>query len=130
MKKMQLVTSGILSLASALVSCVFFAYGAAVLFGEDVPKWSIGFGVVTAAYGLCSFAVLIMAWRRYGARAKKTIKYCAIGFMILFFLGSLDVGMVSGLEVAGLLLVGLMLFVNWIVVSVVVKLRIKEVGDK
>ena len=50
-------------------------------------------------------------------------KYLAVGFMIVFFLGSLDVGMVSGLEVAGLLIVGLMLLVNWLAVSLVVKVR-------
>ncbi|RME56674.1 hypothetical protein D6779_10165 [Candidatus Parcubacteria bacterium] len=123
MERPQVITSSILSVASVLVSCIFVIYGAGVLFSEEVPKWIVAFGAVTAAYGLCSLAVLIMAWRRYGAKEKKIMKYLAIGFMVVFFLGSLDVGMVSGLEATGLLLVALMLFINWLAVNAVVKLR-------
>ena len=123
MDRTQQIISGILSVASVAVSCVFVFYGSVILFGEEVPKWIIAFGFITAAYGLCSLAILIMAWLRYGVNVKKSIKYLAVGFMIVFFLGSLDLGMVSGLEVAGLLLVGLMLLVNWLAVSVVVKVR-------
>ena len=102
MERKQLIIGSLLTMASVVVSCGFVAYGAGVVFGEEVPKWIIAFGVVTAAYGFCSLAVLIMAWRRYGAEAKKLIGYLAVGFMAVFFLGSLDVGMVSGLEVAGM----------------------------
>lgn len=114
---------GLLSIASAVVSCMFIAYGAGVVLGEGVPGWIVAFGVVTAAYGICSLVVLVLAWSRYREKTKKLIGYFAAAFMVLFFLGSLDVGMVSGLEGAGLLIVGLMLLVNWFAVSAVVKLK-------
>ena len=121
--KKQLRGGILLTAASIVVSCVFVAYGAGVVFGEEVPGWIIVFGVVTSAYGLCSLAVLILAWLHYGIKAKKFIGYLAVWFMVVFFLGSLDAGMVSGLEVVGLLFVGVMLFVNWLAVSAVVRLR-------
>lgn len=123
MERTQMIISSLLTITSLAVSSVFFVYGAGILFVEEVPKWVIVFGVVTAAYGLCSVAVLIMAWRSYGAKAKKLISYLAIGFMFVFFFGSLDVGMVSGLEIVGLLFVAAMPFINWLAVSVVVKLK-------
>jgi len=123
MERSNIITSTLLSIASFIVSCVFVFYGTGILLSEEVPKWIIAFAIVAAAYGFSSLAILIMAWRRYGTRAKIIISYLAIGFMVVFVFGSLDVGMVSGLEVAGLLLVGVMLFINWLAVSTVVKWR-------
>jgi hypothetical protein len=123
MDRKQLTIGSLLSIASVVVSCMFVSYGTGIVFGGEVPGWIVTVGVVTAAYGLCSLAVLILAWGRYGEKGKKLIGYLAVGFMVVFFLSSLDVGMVTGLEVAGFLIVVVMLFVNWLAVSTVVKLR-------
>lgn len=119
----QAVLGGILTVTSFLVSCLLVAYGTGLLFAEEVPGWAIAFGVATVAYGLCSVAVLVMAWCRYGSRATEISRYLAIGFMIVFLLASLDTGMVSGLELLGLFFVAGMLFINWLAVSAVVRLR-------
>lgn len=123
MNRKQLIVGSLLTFTSVVGSCVFIAYGAGVAIGEETPKWIVAFGVITVAYGLCSFVILIMAWLRYGANAKSLIGYLAITFMAVFFLGSLDVEMISSLEVTGIFFVAIMLFINWLAVSMVVKFK-------
>ena len=123
MEKKQLIIGSLLTVVSVVVSCTFIAYGAGIVVSEDVPKWIMAFGVVTVTYGICSLAALLMAWGRYGAKTKRVISIFATVYMAVFIIGSMDVGMVSGLEVAGILLVATMLFINWFAVSSVVTLK-------
>lgn len=123
MEKKQLIIGSLLTIASVVVSCVFVVHGSAVFLGEEAPKWLTTFGIVTAVYGLCRLIILILAWLRYGTWARMLISYFAVALMAVFSLSSLDVGMITGLEMAGLLVVGVMLYINWLAVSVVVKLR-------
>ncbi len=56
--------------------------------------------------------MLSWAWRKGGVRAIKSMKYLAIIFLIIFIIGSMDVGMISGQELAVILGVGLLLLFN------------------
>lgn len=124
MNKKQKAFCTILTIASLTVSAAFITYGTAIVLGNDVPSWIIVFAILTAIYGISSLVTLGLAWSiHYAQKTKKYIKYLAIAFMVLFFVGSLDVGMVSGLEIVGLIVVGLMLLVNWYAVIFIANTR-------
>jgi len=113
----------VLTIVSVAVLVLLVAYGGLIASSQEAPIWIIIFGVVTTIYGLSSLVILFLAWRRYGKKTTKAITNLTIGYIAVFILSSLDVGMVSGLEFAGIVIVGIMLSVNWLAVSVVVKSR-------
>ena len=60
-----------------------------------------------------------IGWAWYGGGTKVTniMKYLAYGYLVIFFLASLDVGSVSGLEISGIFFIAIALWVNWFAVS-------------
>ncbi|MCK5286951.1 MAG: hypothetical protein KAJ59_03985 [Thermodesulfovibrionia bacterium] len=102
----------ILSIASVIVSFLFVFYGGRVITSEP-PTWIMIFGILTISYGLMSVILLLFAWTRGGNTLQRISIIGSIAFLIIFILGSLDVGMISELEWAGILIVVLMILINW-----------------
>ena len=123
MDRKQITISALLTIASAVVSCGFVAYGAGIMLMEDVEAWFIIMGIAKAVYGFVSLVVLFMAWRDDRKNWRKVIFYFATGFLLLYILGSLDSGMISGLEYGFLFGVAVLLAINWVAVRVVMRNR-------
>ena len=115
--------SAALTFVSFLASFMFILYGARVAFSEAVPAWIRVFAIVTAGYGVVSIVILMWAWRRGGNKPIKAINYMVIGFLALFVISSMDVGMISGLEIIGIIGVSLALWINWYSVKRVARWR-------
>lgn len=77
------------------------------------PLWIMIFGVLTISYGLMNLILLLLAWKIGGDILGKVSIIGSVAFLILFILGSMDVGMISGLEWAGIFIVTLMTIINW-----------------
>jgi len=82
------------------------------VFSEAVPVLIMVFGIITIGYGIGSIVIMVWAWRKAGTKASKLIKYMAIAFLALFIIGSMDSGIISGLEFMVILAVSLLLWVN------------------
>lgn len=115
--------SVILTIVSIAASLMLIVYGVRGAFSENIPTWIIVFNIFTIGYGVGSLAILVWAWCNGGNKSIKYIKYMAIGFLALFIIGSMDVGMISGLEFVLILFVALLLCVNWYSVKYVARWR-------
>lgn len=113
----------VLSFASLLVSVVFVWAGASMVSGEETPMWIRAFGMFTAVYGVVNAGLLFLAWYRAALILERIAKYSAIAFLLLVVVASLDVGMIGGLEWAGIVMAGFVLFLGWLAIKRVVECR-------
>lgn len=105
----------LLSIASGCVSALFVWVGIAM--SSDSSLWTALFGYLAIAYGAINALLVFIAWFRPGAPVQRVSKYLALVFLAAIVAGSFDLGRLSGLEVAGILAVAAMLFVNWYAVK-------------
>jgi hypothetical protein len=98
---------------------MFISYGISIAFSETVPIWIMICSILTVGYGVGSIAALVWAWRSGENKTINFIKYTAFSFLAMFFIASMDVGMISGLEFFGIIVVSLLLFINWYSVKIV-----------
>ncbi len=112
-----LVTIGVIS------SLVFLTFGASMALGDEVPVLMLGFGVFTLIYGVSSLVILIFAFCGNENTARKSMGVFGVVFVTVFFLSSFDNGILSGLEILGIVVVGIMVFSNWLAVDAAVKWR-------
>ncbi len=113
----------VLSILSVAVSAVFVIYGLRVSFTGETPVWVLLFSLACFAYGVLSALLLVFAWFRSGVKAQTGMKYLALIFLVAFVLASLDVGIISGQEVLGIVVVAIMLWLNWFSVKTVAALQ-------
>ena len=104
-----------LSAVSLTISIIFIGFGIAMTL-DNPPFWIRSSGYLTVLYGLASAVLLFLAWRQAKINKEKITKYLAASYLILFFLASLDVGMISPLECAGIVIVALLLWFHWFTV--------------
>ena len=123
MTKKEWVISVILTLFSVTSSIVFIVYGIGIALGEGVPIWITGFAIITGLYGIGSILSILWAWVYGGVKTTQIVKRLAITFLALFILGSMDVGIISGLEVVGILGVAAVLWLNWFSVRYIANRR-------
>ena len=74
------------------------------------------FAAVNCAYGLASLYLLVAAWRHPRVRLERIARWLASGFIVLWVVGSMDSGMISGLEWGAILVVAVMLIPNYVAV--------------
>jgi len=108
------------SIFSIFVSSVFVIFGASIYFEFNPPIWLKAIGTITIIYGLLSIALLISAWKSKANLNHKISMWLSIIIFLATFIGSLDVGMISGLEFLSLIIVGGMLAINWFAVKMAV----------
>ncbi|MDP2276827.1 MAG: hypothetical protein Q8K51_01250, partial [Nitrospirota bacterium] len=84
---------------------------------DNPPFWIRLYGYLTILYGISSAILLIFAWTQTRINTERVTKYLAAVFLLSFFLASLDVGMVSPLEWAGIIVVALLLWFHWFAVK-------------
>ena len=113
----------ILTLFSVASSIVFIVYGIGIVLGEGVPIWIRGFAIITGLYGFGSVLTILWAWVYGGVKTSQIVKCLAITYLTLFILGSMDVGIISGLEVVGILGVAAVLWLNWFSVRYIANRR-------
>jgi hypothetical protein len=56
------VLSIVLSLAIVAASAGFIGAGAAMVYGENLPSWMAGIGLIPMLYGGGSIVLVIVAW--------------------------------------------------------------------
>lgn len=105
-------------MASTIISVLFIAIGVTII-SDEAPFWIKAYGYLTVGYGIISASLLILAWTKTQVKAQSFSKYTALGFMASFFAASLDVGMISGLEWIGIIVVALLLWVHWYSVKLI-----------
>lgn len=123
MSKKESIVAIVFSGLTTAFSVVFLVYGVVIASAENVSFWIQLFAILTVAYGVGATVIIAWAWLGGGVKAMKSIKVSAAMFLSVYVLGSMDVGMISGLEVLGILGVASVLWLNWFSVRYVVKLR-------
>jgi Na+/melibiose symporter-like transporter len=105
------------------MSSLFLFYGLSVLFEPEVSIWIIIFATITSIYGFLVITILIWSWIGGNRKLIQVIKIGSIGYFVLFFMGSLDVGMISGLEFVGLFFLAMCLSLNWYTIKRIVRYK-------
>ena len=108
----KLALNALLSLKSIIISSVFVIVGFSAVDKEASLFINI-FGLSIGMYGLASLILLFVAWRLKQKYAHKLCFLLSIIFLCGYVIGSLDVGMISGLEWYGILVVTALVFFNW-----------------
>ena len=120
MKSALIFFISLLSLAS---STIFVWVGYAICVGIDVPALARTFGIVAISYGAISFGLLVLAWVRAKPALQIISKYSSLAFLVTVIAGSVDLGIVSGLEWLSIIFTAILLLVNWLAVKQVVEFR-------
>jgi hypothetical protein len=102
----------LMSALNVTISTLFIVAGITISSGE-APLWIKASGYLTLCYGVISVLLLILSWRKSIVKAESLTKYAALGFMAFFFAASWDVGMISGLEWIGIVVVAILLSLQW-----------------
>jgi len=106
-----------LALFSALTSFMFVYYGVGVISGTGLSQHQAIFAYVTAGYGLLNIYILSFAWRarvNWASPANKLIALCYFG---VFLFDRFNAGFNSGLEIAGIAVLALVLALNWLAIK-------------
>lgn len=117
MKKHDSILMVGLMVFSALTSFMFIFYGMNVIMAESPPAWSMTFAYLTAAYGLANIAILSVAWSSRQSWSGTANKFIALCYLGAFVMDTVNAGIKGGLEVAGILILALILYVNWLAVG-------------
>jgi hypothetical protein len=108
---MQKLKYILISLVSLIISAIFIFAGISIG-SNEAATWIKAYGYLTLGYGIISASFLVIAWTKSQIKVQPYSKYTALGLMNSFFAASLDVGMISGLEWLGIIVVGLLLWVQ------------------
>ena len=88
-----------------------------------MPALARTFGIVAISYGAISFGLLVLAWVRAKPALQIISKYSSLAFLVTVIAGSVDLGIVSGLEWLSIIFTAILLLVNWLAVKQVVEFR-------
>jgi len=103
----------ILSLVCVSISAIFIRAGTFPLSRGEGPQEAVWFGITSIIYGVVSISLLLAAWKTAMPKIEQYQRYLSGIFVVLLFVASMDVGMVSGLEIGSLLIAGLLVYVSW-----------------
>jgi len=106
-----------LALFSALTSFMFVYYGVGVISGTGLSQHQAIFAYVTAGYGLLNIYILSFAWRARVTWASPANKLIALCYFGVFLFDRFNAGFKSGLEIAGIAVLALVLALNWLAVK-------------
>ena len=107
------------SILSFIVSGIFVFYGLMILQLEQLPTLSFIAAIIAFSYGLVTIFLLSQAWVKANNKLTRITTYIVVIMFIVQIILNLDVGIISGLEWAGLLIMALMLGINWLSVKYV-----------
>lgn len=110
------VWNGVLALFSVAISLSCIGLGVGAFFLPESRASALIIGAFLLAYGLTTIVLLGMACWRPSPSLPKASKVVGIAFFGVLFVGSLDVGRISGLEFALLAFVGGILWVQFVAV--------------
>jgi hypothetical protein len=110
----------LVSLVSVLLAFGFVVFGATALFSEEAPVLVRVFGACSVLHGVAAVALLIIGWRSPSRRWARLAAVLSTAFVVLWIVGSFDYGTMSGLEIAGVMVVALAATVNWYAVRLIV----------
>ncbi len=83
---------------------------------EEAPIGHITFVIITIGYGVIGIGCLITAWIKKQNYSKNTLQFISIAIVALYFLTSIDAGIISEMEWAANIVVTLLSFSNWLIV--------------
>ncbi|MCG8017919.1 MAG: hypothetical protein JAY97_17065 [Candidatus Thiodiazotropha sp. 'RUGA'] len=101
------------SILSFIVSGIYVFYGLMMLQVEQLPALPFIAASMAFGYGLITIYLLSLAWTKADNSLVQMTKYIAITMVVAQIVLTLDVGMISGLEWLGILIMSLMIGINW-----------------
>jgi hypothetical protein len=110
-----------ITLVSIIVSIAFAAFGTLLTLASDDELFIRGSGVFSIIYGVAGLAALALAWLRPFRGLASVAGTLAAIQVVLFVIGSLDLGMISGLEAASIIVAAFAVSVNWYAVHLLVR---------
>lgn len=124
MRRAEAIVATFLSTVVVAIAVPFVWYGINIAIGEFSDVWALFLALCTAAYGASLIGSVIWAWFGGGTSAVRFIKVASSAFFVLYAAASMDVGMISGLEFAVILFIGVLLWVGWFSVRYVAQRRV------
>ena len=121
MKKSDTVFLIGLIILSILTSFVLVFHGMNIIMAGWAPGSDMLFAYVSTAYGLANIAILSVAWssrESWSSAASALIILCFLG---VFIMDRVLTGMQGALEIAGILILCVVLWCNWLAVKKVVE---------
>ena len=115
MKKKRIINIS-LTIVSLIISTLFIGAGIAMS-SDKPPFWIRSYGYLTILYGIGSAGLIVITWTKTTINTEKVTKYLTVLFLFSFLLASLDVGIISQLEWAGIIVVALLLWFQWFTVK-------------
>ena len=109
------------------LSIMFAYYGIGVSITALDEPWMVVSGIAVAGYGVINLFLLVVT-RRAMLKAEETVKWrkvasiTNISFPFVFLIISFDNGILSPLEVAGVILVGALSWLIWVAVTANIRL--------
>lgn len=113
------------SVLSFIVSGIFIFYGLLVFQLEQIPTIAFYTAVVAICYGLITIYLLSRTWAKPNKKYATFTKYLVVIMFVIQIILNFDVGMKSGLEWAGLIVMALMISINWLSVKFVSEMKIE-----
>lgn len=111
-----------LALFSALTSFMFIFYGVGIILSDGRLSQPLAlFAYLTAGYGLANIYLLSFAWRsrvKWAVAANQLIALC---YLAVFAFDRIQGGLDNPLEIAGIMVVALVLGLNWLAVKKLVE---------
>ena len=111
-----------LTLLVTLISACYILYGSAVLVSKDASLIVIMFGLISVCYGVLALLSIIIIL--VSNKPLKNIFVSILGavFLVLFMVGVLDAGIISGHEIWGLAIAAFPIVINWFALNKLVAL--------
>jgi hypothetical protein len=107
------------SVLSFIVSGLFIFYGLLIFQLEKVPAIAFYSSVVAICYGLTTIYLLSQTWAKPSKNYAKFTGYLVVFMFVIQTVLNFDVGMISGMEWTGLVVMALTLSINWLSVKFV-----------
>lgn len=120
MKKHDPILLAGLLVLSVLTSFALVYYGMTVIMAGQTAGSQAIFAYVTTAYGLANIAILSLAWSSREAWSRVAHKFVALCFLGVFIMDTVMAGAAGVQEIAGILVLALVLWCNGLAVNKVV----------
>ncbi|MCG8036366.1 MAG: hypothetical protein JAZ19_04960 [Candidatus Thiodiazotropha taylori] len=114
------------SILSFIVSGIYVFYGLMMLQVEQLPALPFIAASMAFGYGLITIYLLSLAWTKTDKSVVQMTKYIAVAMLVAQIVLTLDVGMISGLEWLGILIMSLMIGINWFSIKSVAEYHSKD----
>lgn len=107
------------SVLSFVVSGLFMFYGLMILQLEHIPTIAFLSAIVALCYGIITILLLSQSWVNPNTKLPTITKYIVVMMFVIQMLLNFDVGNISEIEWADLIIFAIMLSINWLSVKYV-----------